>query len=77
MSGQYSDPGHVWYVRKWLTANAERIAVAVEPPQGPGHATFTGEDFVRWLDNLLQQHHRYCQQEYDRSGRIGPVWTGD
>jgi hypothetical protein len=77
MSGGLSDPGHVWYVRKWLTENAERIAAAVEPPQGPGHATFAGEDFVRWLDNLLAQHNRVCQQEYDRSGRVGPVWTGD
>ena len=76
MSNQPADPGHVWYTLKWLKHNRERIAAAVEPP-GAVDMQITGEDFVRWVTNLLEQHHRYCQQEYDRSGRIGPVWTGD
>ena len=76
MSNQPADPGHVWYALKWLKHNRERIAAAVEPP-GAVDQQITGEDFVRWLETLLNQHHRYCQQEYDRSGRIGPVWTGD
>jgi hypothetical protein len=76
MSKQHADPGHVWYVKKWLSHNAERIAAAVEPP-GAIDKDFTGADFVKWVANLIDQHHTCCQQEYDRSGRIGPVWTGD
>ena len=76
MSNQLAEPGHVAYVRKWMTHNAERIAAAVEPPQGPGHATFTGEDFVRWVTNLLEQHHRYCQQEHARRPPF-TTYTGD
>jgi hypothetical protein len=71
-----ADPGHVWLARRWLTHNAERIAAAVEPP-GKGHEHLTGQHFVAWLEKLLESHQRVCQQEYDRSGRIGPVWTGD
>jgi hypothetical protein len=71
-----ADPGHVWLARRWLKHNAERIAAAVEPP-GKVHQHLTGQDFVAWLEKLLESHQRVCQQEYDRSGRIGPVWTGD
>lgn len=76
MSNQLADPGHVWYARKWLTHNKERIAASVEPP-GKVDMHITGADFVGWLEKLLESHQRLCQQAYDRSGRIGPVWTGD
>jgi hypothetical protein len=76
MNGEHSEPGHVAYVRKWLSHNAERLAVAVEAP-GPGDETFTGADFVRWLSALLEQHHRICQQEFDRSGGHYHRYTGD
>jgi len=66
MSKELADPGHVFYVRKWLKHNAEKIAAAVEPP-GPVDKESTGDDFVRWLSNLLEQHHRVCQQELDRN----------
>ena len=66
MSADLADPGHVFYVRKWLKHNAEKIAEAVEPP-GPVDKQSTGDDFVRWLSNLLEQHHRVCQQEFDRN----------
>jgi hypothetical protein len=76
MGNQLADVGHVRYVRKWLKHNAERIAAAVEPPEKVDQH-LSGADFVRWLEKLMESHQRVCQQEYDRSGRNGPVWTGD
>jgi hypothetical protein len=73
---EMADPGHVWYVRRWLAHNSERIAAVIEPP-GPGGQSSTGADFVRWLDKLLNQHERVCQKEYDRSGRNYHRYTGD
>lgn len=76
MSSELADPGHVWYVRRWLTHNAEKIAAAVEPPSAADKQS-TGTDFVRWVTNLLDQHHRVCQQEFDRSGVHYHRFTGD
>jgi len=76
MSNKLADPGHVWYALKWLKHNKERIAAAAEPP-GKVDMLVTGAEFAGWLEKLLESHHRVCQQEFDRSGRIGPVWTGD
>lgn len=76
MSNPMADPGHVSYVRRWWTHNAERIAAAVEPP-GAVDKHFTGAEFVQWVSNLLEQHQRCCQQEYDRSGRNYHRYTGD
>jgi len=76
MSGQIADPGHVWYVRKWLSHNAERIAAVTEPP-AVSDKDFTGADFVRWVTNLINEHHRCCQQEFERSGGNYHRYTGD
>jgi hypothetical protein len=76
MSDELADPGHVGYVRRWLKHNSERIAAAVEPP-GPADKTSNGADFVRWVEKLLDQHQRLCQQDYDRSGRNYHRYTGD
>ena len=76
MSNHLADPGHVWYAHKWLKHNRERIAAAVEPPSKVDMLV-TGEEFAGWLEKLLESHHQLCQQQHDRSGRIGPVWTGD
>ena len=75
MSGQLADPGHVWYVKKWLTHNKERIAAAVEPP-GKVDQQSTGDDFVRWLTNLIDQHQRCCDQEFARRPPF-TRYTGD
>jgi hypothetical protein len=66
MSKELADPGHVFYVRKWLKHNADKIAAAVEPP-GKVDMHLTGADFVGWLEKLLESHHRVCQQELDRN----------
>ena len=71
-----ADPGHVRYAIKWLRHNKARIAAAVEPP-GEVDKHLTGGDFVGWLEKLMESHHRVCEREFARSGRIGPVWTGD
>jgi hypothetical protein len=76
MSGQLADPGHVGYVRRWLAHNGERIAAVIEPP-GPSGKSSSGADFVQWLENLLDQHQRVCQQEFDRSGGVYHRYTGD
>jgi len=76
MSGELADPGHVGYVRLWLARNRDRIALAVEPP-GPADKHFAGTDFVRWVENLLDQHQHVCQQESDRSMRTHSKFTGD
>jgi hypothetical protein len=75
MSSPLADPGHVWYVRKWLTHNAEKIAAAVEPP-GKVDKNFTGDEFVRWVTNLLEQHQRCCDQEFARRPPF-TRYTGD
>ena len=75
MSNQPADPGHVWYVRKWLSHNAERIAAAVEPP-GVVDKNFTGADFVKWVTNLIDQHQRCCDQEFARRPPF-TKYTGD
>jgi hypothetical protein len=59
-----------------LTHNADKIAAVVEPP-GAADKQSTGADFVRWVSNLLDQHHRVCQQEFDRSGHVYHRFTGD
>ena len=76
MSGELADAGHVAYVRKWLKHNKERIAESVEPP-GTADKRSTGSDFVRWLENLLDQHQHVCQQDADRSMRTHTRFTGD
>jgi hypothetical protein len=76
MSSELADPGHVAYVRRWLKHNAERIAAAVEPP-GPADKHSAGNDFVRWVENILDQHQHVCQQESDRSMRTHSKFTGD
>jgi len=76
MSGELADPGHVAYVRRWLKHNGERIAAVIEPP-GVADKTSAGADFVRWLSSLLEQHHRVCQQEFDRAGGVYHRYTGD
>lgn len=75
MSGTLSDPGHVWYVRRFLEHNAERIAAVIEPP-GVVDKEFTGGDFVRWVTNLLEQHQRCCDQERARRPPF-TRYTGD
>lgn len=76
MSGEFADPGHVWVVRRWLQHNSERIAAVTEPP-GAGHKCYGGADFVRWLEELLTQHHSVCQQHFDRDGRPHQRYAGD
>jgi len=76
MSDELADAGHVAYVRRWLKHNKERIAACVEPP-GPADRQSNGNDFVRWVANLLDQHQHVCQQEYDRSMRTHSRFTGD
>jgi hypothetical protein len=76
MSGELADAGHVAYVRRWLAHNKERIAASVEPP-GPADTHADGADFVRWVENLLDQHQHVCQQESDRSMRTHSRFTGD
>jgi hypothetical protein len=76
MSGELADPGHVAYVRRWLKHNSERIAAAIEPPR-PADAHASGTDFVRWVDNLLDQYQHVCQQDSDRSMRTHSRFTGD
>jgi hypothetical protein len=68
-------PGHVRTVRKWLTHNAERIAAAVEPPSD-GDKHYTGEDFVGWLTNLIDEHQRCCDRELARRPPF-TQYTGD
>jgi hypothetical protein len=75
MSGELAHPGHVGYVRKWLTHNAERIAAVVEPP-GEVDKNFTGDEFVRWVTNLVDQHKRCCDQEFARRPPF-TAYTGD
>ena len=75
MSIQLADPGHVWYALKWWKHNRERIAAAAEPP-GAVDKEFTGDDFVRWIEKLLESHHRVCQQEFDRRPPF-TRYTGD
>jgi hypothetical protein len=75
MSNQLAHPGHVRHVRKWLTANADKIAAAVEPP-GEVDKQSTGEDFVGWLTNLLEQHQRCCDREHARRPPF-TQYTGD
>lgn len=76
MANGMSDPGHVGYVRRWLDHNSGRIAAVIEPP-GPGGKSSSGADFVRWVEKLLDEHQRLCQQEYDRAGRVYHRYTGD
>ena len=75
MSTQLAHPGHVGYVKKWLTHNAERIAAAVEPPCAVDQQ-FTGEEFVRWLTSVLEQHQRCCDREFARRPPF-TQYTGD
>jgi hypothetical protein len=76
MSDELADAGHVAYVRRWLAHNGERIAACVEAP-GAADKHFTGNDFVRWVANLLDQYQHVCQQEADRSMRTHSRFTGD
>jgi hypothetical protein len=76
MSNQLADPGHVWYVRRWLAHNSERIAAVIEP-LGPGGKSLSGADFVQWVTNLLVEHEQLCQQQHDRSVRHYHRYTGD
>jgi len=75
MGNQLAHPGHVRYARKWLTHNAERIAAAVEPP-GKVDQHLTGNDFVGWLEKLLESHQRLCDQEFARRPPF-TAYTGD
>lgn len=75
MSNQLAHPGHVWHVRKWLNHNAARIAAAAEPPSEVDK-NFTGDEFVQWLTNLLDQHQRCCDQEFARRPPF-TRYTGD
>jgi hypothetical protein len=75
MSNPLAHPGHVWTARKWLKHNAGRIAAAVEPP-GQVDKEFTGEDFVRWIEKLLESHHQVCEQEFARRPPF-TRYTGD
>jgi hypothetical protein len=75
MSSELSHPGHVRYVRQWLTANRERIAAAVEPPsQMDMH--LGGADFVEWLEKIVDAHQRCCDREYARRPPF-TRYTGD
>jgi hypothetical protein len=75
MSAELAHPGHVRYVQKWLTHNAEKIAEAVEPP-GAVDKTSSGADFVRWLTNIVEQHQRTCDREFARRPPF-TQYTGD
>jgi hypothetical protein len=61
MSQELSHPGHVGLVRRQVELNRQRIVDAIAPPKG-----FTSEEVVKWIENLLSQHHTLCQQEFDR-----------
>jgi hypothetical protein len=37
---------------------------------------FTGEDFVRWIEKLLESHHQVCEQEFARRPPF-TRYTGD
>jgi hypothetical protein len=75
MSNQLAHPGHVRYVRQWMSHNADTIAAAVVPP-GEVDKQSTGEDFVGWLTNLLEQHQRCCDREFARRPPF-TQYTGD
>jgi hypothetical protein len=75
MSNELAHPGHVRYVRQWLSHNAERIAAAVEPP-GKVDQQSTGEDFVKWLTTLIDQHQQCCDRELARRPPF-TQYTGD
>lgn len=72
MSYELSHPGHVGLVRKQLEINRQRIVDAVVPPSGS-----TADDMVRWIENLLSEHHALCQKEHDRTYYGTTKWTGD
>jgi hypothetical protein len=75
MSNQHTHPGHVRYVRKWLTANRERIAAAVEPP-GEVDMHLAGTQFVEWLEKIVESHQRVCDREFARRPPF-TAYTGD
>jgi hypothetical protein len=72
VSQELSHPGHVGLVRRQLELNRQRIADVVVPPHGS-----TADDVVRWIENLLSEHHTLCQQEHDRTYYGGSKFTGD
>jgi len=75
MSNELAHPGHVRCVREWLSHNATKIADAVEPPSEVDK-NFTGDEFVKWVTNLLEQHQRCCDQEFARRPPF-TQYTGD
>ncbi len=75
MSNELAHPGHVRCVREWLDHNSERIAAAVELP-GHWDKHFSGADFVRWLEKLLESHQRCCDREFARRPPF-TQYTGD
>jgi len=72
MSDELSHPGHVGLVRKLVEFNRQRIVDAVVAPKD-----FTADDLVRWVENLLAEHHTLCQKEHDRTYYGSSKFTGD
>jgi len=75
MSNETSHPGHVAYVLEWLAANRERIAKTSQPP-GDQSCSFSGSDFVGWLEVLVKKYERICRQEHARRPPF-TQYTGD
>jgi hypothetical protein len=75
-SDELNDPGHVAFVRRWLTHNADKIAETVEPPSRADRH-FTGADFVKWVETLLSKYHTVCQRDHDRTHAGYSRFTGD
>jgi hypothetical protein len=72
MSDELSHPGHVGLVRKQVEINRQRIVDAVVAPKD-----FTSEEVVKWIENLLAEHHTLCQREHDRTDYGSSKFTGD
>jgi hypothetical protein len=75
MTNELAHPGHVRCVREWLAHNSEKIASAVQSPR-EGDKHFAGEDFVLWLEKLLESHQRLCDREFARRPPF-TQYTGD
>ena len=75
MANELSHPGHVRCVREWLSHNRETIAAAVELP-GHWDRHFSGADFVKSLEQLLESHQRCCDEEFARRPPF-TRYTGD
>ena len=72
MSEELSHPGHVGLVRRQVEINRQQIVEAIAPPKG-----FTSEEVVKWIENLLSEHHTLCQREHDRTYYGSSKFTGD